>query len=225
MDTLLGRWCALCPNYYALQLQLNCSGYHAVLPVRRTSSTAQQLCVSDHTSVRLQFSSPVSIHAAPRLVIRVALVCSDCDEMVVLQKSSSSFGAFLDPVADKLMVCSVLALLCTKTFSTGLFAAAPWLMHASAVAIICREVAMSSLREHAASLGPDAASVVAVNKLGKYKTALQLVSLTLLLVAMNGGQSEVVQFGATVGPWALLGAAALTWQSFIAYLVALWRFL
>lgn len=123
------------------------------------------------------------------------------------------------------MVCSVLVLLCTKSFSAGLFATAPWLLHASSVAIICREVAMSALREYAAALGPKAQSVVAVNTLGKYKTALQLVSLSLLLVAMNGGEGALVQLGATVGPWTLLLATALTWQSFISYFAALWRFM
>lgn len=142
-----------------------------------------------------------------------------------MQNSSSSFGAFLDPVADKLMVCSVLVLLCTKAFTAGLFATAPWVLHASAVAIVCREVAMSALREYAAALGPKAQSVVAVNKLGKYKTALQLISLSLLLVAMNGGDGGLIQFGATVGPWTLLMATALTWQSFISYFAALWKFM
>lgn len=84
---------------------------------------------------------------------------------------------------------------------------------------------MSALREYAAALGPEAQSVVAVNKLGKYKTALQLVGLSCLLVAMNGGDGALVQIGATLGPWTLLIATALTWQSFISYLAALWRFM
>lgn len=142
-----------------------------------------------------------------------------------LQGATSSFGAFLDPVADKLMVCSVLILLCTKTFSAGLFATAPWALHSIAVAIICREVAMSALREWAASLGPAAQNVVAVSWIGKYKTALQLASLSLLLAAMNGGEGAVATFGAAVGPWGLIGAAILTVHSFTSYMVALSRFM
>lgn len=145
--------------------------------------------------------------------------------LCALQGATSSFGAFLDPVADKLMVCSVLVLLCTKTFPEGLFATAPWVLHSISVSIICREVAMSALREWAASLGPAASSVVAVSWVGKVKTTLQLASLSLLLVAMNGGDGAIASFGATVGPWGLIGAAVLTVHSFASYMVALLKFM
>ncbi|KAI5384551.1 Phosphoenolpyruvate carboxylase 4 [Lathyrus oleraceus] len=52
----------------------------------------------------------------------------------------SSFGAFLDPVADKLMVAATLVLLCTRPLDVGLFAQAPWLLPIPAIAIIGREV-------------------------------------------------------------------------------------
>ncbi|KAI5444537.1 Phosphoenolpyruvate carboxylase 4 [Lathyrus oleraceus] len=51
----------------------------------------------------------------------------------------SSFGAFLDPVADKLMVAATLVLLCTRPLDVGLFAQAPWLLPIPAIAIIGRE--------------------------------------------------------------------------------------
>lgn len=135
------------------------------------------------------------------------------------------FGAFLDPVADKLMVCTVLVLLCTKTFASGLFADVPSALPALASLVVCRELAMSALRELAASQGPAARGVVAVNWVGKYKTALQLVSLSMLLYAMNGGADDVTHTCALAGPWLLTAATALTVQSFAVYLAALFKFL
>lgn len=83
---------------------------------------------------------------------------------------------------------------------------------------------MSALREWAASLGPAASSVVAVSWIGKYKTALQLASLSLLLAAMNGGDGMLASVGAAVGPWGLIGAAILTVHSFTTYMVAMLKF-
>ena len=137
-----------------------------------------------------------------------------------VQNTHSTFGAFLDPVADKLMVCAVLVLLCTKTFATGAFAAYPHLLPCLAVAIVSRELAMSALREWAASAGPAARNLVNVSWVGKYKTTLQLVSLALLTYACNGGEGTLVEACAAAGPWLLIGAAALTLQSFAAYFVA-----
>ena len=79
-----------------------------------------------------------------------------------MQDASTAFGAFLDPVADKLMVGAVLVMLCTKSFDSGLFAAAPWLMSILSVTILSRELAMSSLREWAITCGPEARLAVAV---------------------------------------------------------------
>jgi len=84
----------------------------------------------------------------------------------------TSFGAFLDPVADKIMVATVLVLLSAKF---GLSVAL-----ASAI-IVCREIAISALREWMAMAGDS--STVAVGLQGKIKTALQMVSLSLLLYA------------------------------------------
>ncbi|THG03649.1 hypothetical protein TEA_016029 [Camellia sinensis var. sinensis] len=52
----------------------------------------------------------------------------------------SAFGAFLDPVADKLMVAATLVLLCTRPFEVPMFGQVPWLLTVPAIAIIGREV-------------------------------------------------------------------------------------
>lgn len=82
---------------------------------------------------------------------------------------TSSFGAFLDPVADKLMVCAaLLILLDLQRVDTFI-----------ALVIIGREITISALREWMAKIG--ASGSVAVNWLGKFKTAAQMVAIPCLL--------------------------------------------
>ncbi len=83
----------------------------------------------------------------------------------------SRFGAFLDPVADKLMVVAALVLLCAE--HGGMLLALP------AIIIIGREIAISALREWMAEIG--ARGKVAVSSLGKYKTIVQMVAIFALL--------------------------------------------
>ncbi|CAA0821209.1 CDP-diacylglycerol--glycerol-3-phosphate 3-phosphatidyltransferase 1- chloroplastic [Striga hermonthica] len=101
-------------------------------------------------------------------------------------KLGTQFGAFLDPVADKLMVAATLILLCTRPFEAGMFGQAPWLLTVPAIAIIGREITMSAVREWAASKDKKLLEAVAVNNLGKWKTASQMTALTILLAARDG---------------------------------------
>ena len=84
-------------------------------------------------------------------------------------KQTSSFGAFLDPVADKFLVCASLLIL----LEMGRVSAIVGLI------IIGREIAISALREWMAQIG--ASRSVAVHMLGKLKTAAQMSAITLLL--------------------------------------------
>jgi CDP-diacylglycerol--glycerol-3-phosphate 3-phosphatidyltransferase len=84
-------------------------------------------------------------------------------------KQTSSFGAFLDPVADKFLVCASLLIL----LEMGRVSATVGLI------IIGREIAISALREWMAQIG--ASRSVAVHMLGKLKTAAQMSAITLLL--------------------------------------------
>ena len=148
-----------------------------------------------------------------------------------LQGTVSAFGAFLDPVADKLMVATVLILLSTQALPAGPWQGNTWLIPVLAsgecsqldsrtrlssvaqlpccladipnhyccpaqvqrllttqkpangimalpAAIIGREIAMSALREWAASSSPEAHQAVAVSSWGKWKTALQVSAAT-----------------------------------------------
>nr|VFJ75666.1 MAG: CDP-diacylglycerol--glycerol-3-phosphate 3-phosphatidyltransferase [Candidatus Kentron sp. FW] len=85
---------------------------------------------------------------------------------------TSAFGAFLDPVADKLMVVVALVLL---VGSHG----TPWLAIPAAV-IIGREIVVSALREWMAELGQRA--TVAVATMGKFKTIFQMVAIFIMLL-------------------------------------------
>lgn len=105
----------------------------------------------------------------------------------------SAFGAFLDPVADKLIVCVALVLLVSRDGSL-------WLI-APACVIIGREIAISALREWLASTR--SRSRLAVSWPGKLKTLLQLTSLVLLLWAVPDLDEPLYVFGL-----GLLGVAA-----------------
>jgi len=118
----------------------------------------------------------------------------------------TAFGAFLDPVADKLMVAFVLVLIVQVQNSITLTLA-------SAI-IIGREITIASLREWMAELGQRA--TVKVSTLGKWKTTAQMVAITLLLYRED-------LFGLPInmmGYWLLYVAAILTLWSMIHYLMA-----
>jgi CDP-diacylglycerol--glycerol-3-phosphate 3-phosphatidyltransferase len=131
---------------------------------------------------------------------------------------SSEFGAFLDPVADKLMVATTLVLLCTRPPAMAWARVAPWLLPLPAIVIIGREITMSAVREWAASQGGDIHKTVAVNKLGKWKTVLQMVALTLLLANRNGGGGDALGIA---GVSLLYIAAGLALWSLVMYIRAM----
>ncbi|MFP4207556.1 MAG: CDP-diacylglycerol--glycerol-3-phosphate 3-phosphatidyltransferase [Wenzhouxiangella sp.] len=120
----------------------------------------------------------------------------------------SAFGAFLDPVADKLMVAAALILIVQRN---------PELLVAiSAAVIIGREITVSALREWMAALGEGAR--VKVAWAGKIKTVLQMVAIGFLLYAQDLLGLPVL----TIGIWLLVAAAILTIVSMISYLRAAW---
>ncbi|KAL5062128.1 hypothetical protein RYX36_023865 [Vicia faba] len=78
------------------------------------------------------------------------------------------------------MVAATLILLCTRPVKVAALAHAPWLLIIPSIIIIGREITMSALREWAASQGSKTLEAVAVNNLGKWKTATQMTALTIL---------------------------------------------
>ena len=121
---------------------------------------------------------------------------------------STSFGAFLDPVADKLMVATALILLIQQN-PTVLFAIA------SAI-IIGREITISALREWMAELGES--GLVKVTVFGKVKTGFQMTAISFLLY-----EDDIFIFPILLlGQLLLYTAAALTLWSMYTYIRAAW---
>ncbi|RCN56226.1 CDP-diacylglycerol--glycerol-3-phosphate 3-phosphatidyltransferase [Acidiferrobacter thiooxydans] len=128
---------------------------------------------------------------------------------------SSAFGAFLDPVADKLMVATALIMIVANPklhpplLSTSLFSVV-------VLVIIGREIAVSALREWMAEVGKRKS--VAVSVVGKFKTGVQMVAILLLLY-----ERPVIGVSAfRAGELLLYIAALLTLWSMGVYLKAAW---
>jgi CDP-diacylglycerol--glycerol-3-phosphate 3-phosphatidyltransferase len=116
---------------------------------------------------------------------------------------TSSFGAFLDPVADKFLVCASLLVL-VHLQRADVFVA---------LIIIGREIAISALREWMAQIG--ASKSVAVHMIGKVKTSVQMVAIPFLL--FDGLLFGVIDTKVW-GTWLIWISAVLTVWSMVYYL-------
>jgi CDP-diacylglycerol--glycerol-3-phosphate 3-phosphatidyltransferase len=125
-------------------------------------------------------------------------------------KQVTKLGAFLDPVADKLLVAFSLVIIVDEFGS--IYLAIP------AAIIISREILISALREWMAEIGKRTS--VAVNKMAKIKTAVQMTAIFILLLYRPGFSSLGLQvFGVIL----LYVASVLTLWSMIIYLKAAWQ--
>jgi len=120
----------------------------------------------------------------------------------------SPLGAFLDPVADKLIVAVALVLIVSQD--------PRWFVTLTAAVIIGREITVSALREWMAEIG--ARRKVAVSALGKYKTILQITGLSLMLFREPLLGLPVYDLGLVL----TIVAAVLTLWSMVAYMRAAW---
>ncbi|WP_291992758.1 CDP-diacylglycerol--glycerol-3-phosphate 3-phosphatidyltransferase [Candidatus Accumulibacter sp. ACC003] len=121
-------------------------------------------------------------------------------------QQTSAFGAFLDPVADKLMVAAALIVLVQLDRLDAILAAI----------IIGREITISALREWMAQIG--AHRSVAVSMIGKVKTAAQMVAIPLLLYHAPFAGVDV----SLAGTWLIYIAAVLTLWSMGYYMRMAW---
>jgi len=118
----------------------------------------------------------------------------------------TELGAFLDPVADKLLVCVALVMLLDLgRINAGI-----------AIIIIGREITISALREWMASIG--ARKSVAVNWMGKVKTAVQMLAIPMLLYHDPIGSFDCQYWGS----WMITLAAIQTFISMAYYLKQAW---
>ena len=157
------------------------------------------------------FYLPFKNHLLVAAAIFAAAVITDWVDGYLARKLGqvTAFGAFLDPVADKLMVAVALVLL-VERHDTHLFTLA-------ACVIIGREIVVSALREWMAELGERTS--VAVSYVGKVKTAFQMVAITgLLAIDPDTNEGWLLALCYVV----LYIAAVLTLWSMFIYLKAAW---
>jgi CDP-diacylglycerol--glycerol-3-phosphate 3-phosphatidyltransferase/cardiolipin synthase len=121
---------------------------------------------------------------------------------------TSRLGAFLDPVADKLIVAAALILIVSRD--------PRWFMAIAAIVIIGREIAISALREWMAEIG--ARGKIKVSPLGKYKTIMQIVGLSFLLFRQTLFGIPFYKMGIIL----IAIAVVLTLWSMIGYLRVAW---
>ncbi|MCP1660717.1 CDP-diacylglycerol--glycerol-3-phosphate 3-phosphatidyltransferase [Neisseria perflava] len=123
-------------------------------------------------------------------------------------KQTSDFGAFLDPVADKLMVAVALLLLVSLGRTYVIFA----------MIIIGREITISALREWMAQMGKR--SSVAVATIGKFKTAAQMAAILMLIIGLEDFHGfDLIFFGNIL----MFIASVLTLWSMFYYLKMAWK--
>ena len=151
-------------------------------------------------------------HTATAILFTLGAVTDLLDGYLARRLGQTSpFGAFLDPVADKLLVAVALVLLVQHD-------PRPWLAVAAAV-IIGREIVISALREWMAELGKR--TKVAVSYVGKVKTTAQMVAIILMLYRDPLGSFPIYEVGMVL----LYGAAFLTLWSMVVYLRSAWPLL
>jgi len=152
--------------------------------------------------------TPFEKSVASTVVFVIAAITDWCDGYLARRwNQTSAFGAFLDPVADKLMVAGALLVLVQLNRVNALVA----------FIIIGREIAISALREWMAQIG--ASRSVAVSSLGKVKTIAQMIAIPMLLYF-----DVVFGFLDTRfwGDYLLYMAAVLTVWSMLYYLRKAW---
>ncbi|HEY3730297.1 MAG TPA: CDP-diacylglycerol--glycerol-3-phosphate 3-phosphatidyltransferase [Steroidobacteraceae bacterium] len=143
------------------------------------------------------------------LIFAVAAITDSLDGYLARRLGQTTrLGTFLDPVADKLIVAVALVLIVSRD-------PRPLIVLMAAV-IIGREIAISALREWMAGIGQRTA--VAVSRIGKYKTILQMTGLSMLLFRDDLIGLPIYR----IGIWLTAIAAALTLISMALYLRAAW---
>lgn len=159
------------------------------------------------------------VYITASVIFAIACITDWFDGYLARQwNQTTPFGAFLDPVADKLIVAVALVLLVGSHSRVIHGTMVNLCLTLSAIIIVGREIVVSALREWMAELG--ARANVAVSKLGKWKTAAQMLALVILLA--NPPQ---LTFWVIIGYILLTIAAVLTIWSMIHYLMTAWPYL
>ncbi len=152
---------------------------------------------------------PQTVNWTPAVIFAAAAVTDWFDGFLArLWKQTSDFGAFLDPVADKLMVAVALLLLVSLNRTYVIFA----------MIIIGREITISALREWMAQMGKRGS--VAVATIGKLKTTAQMAAILLLLIGLENFHGfDLILIGNIL----MFIASVLTIWSMFYYLKMAWK--
>lgn len=164
----------------------------------------------------LIFYLPFTWSNLAAVVVFVSAAITDWLDGFIARRTGqlTSFGAFLDPVADKLMVATALVLLVQQ--DAQLFVAPKGVFAIAAAIIIGREIAISALREWMADMGEKGR--VTVSGVGKAKTIFQMTSIAMLLYRSDIAGIPI----ALLGEILLYLAAGLTLWSMWVYLHSAW---
>jgi CDP-diacylglycerol--glycerol-3-phosphate 3-phosphatidyltransferase len=162
-------------------------------------------------------------HVAAAVIFALACVTDWLDGYLArIMKLSTKLGAFLDPVADKLMVSIALVLIVGEpqfqyvSLPSKVYSVPIAIITIPAAIIVSREIVVSALREWMAEIGKRTS--IAVSHLGKIKTTVQMISVTILLYC----NPRTNAFIAITGYVLLYVAAVLTIWSMVLYLKAAW---
>jgi len=153
--------------------------------------------------------APETVNWTAAIIFALAAVTDWFDGFLArLWKQTSDFGAFLDPVADKLMVATALLLLVSLGRTYVIFA----------IIIIGREITISALGGWMAQMGKR--NSVAVATIGKFKTTAQMLAILLLLAGMKDfyGFNLIL-----IGNILMFIASVLTLWSMFYYLKMAWQ--
>jgi len=172
----------------------------------------------------LVFYLPVNYaHLVAAILFALACLTDWLDGYIARSfKLSTRLGAFLDPVADKLMVSTVLVLLVGEpqfqfiSLHSAVYAMPVAVITIPAAIIVSREIIVSALREWMAEIGKRTS--VAVSNLGKIKTAIQMLALIVLLYCDATTNALIVIMGYVL----LYVAAVLTIWSMMIYIKTAW---
>lgn len=130
-----------------------------------------------------------------------------------LLKAQSSLGRFLDPIADKLLVAAAILML-VHFGDIGKYDII------AAIAILCREIMVSGLREYLAEINVS----VPVTRLAKFKTAVQMAAISLLLLGVEGPSFDEVEAVTEVTLTEFLGRVCL-WISAVLTIITGYAYL
>ena len=164
------------------------------------------------------FFLPYSWTNVACVIIFVAAAVTDIADGAIARSTgqTSRFGAFLDPVADKIMVSTALVLLVAQYSDPAEVVAHPAVFAIAAAIIIGREITISALREWMSEIGESAR--VQVSGIGKLKTIFQMTAIGFLLYREDLLFLPV----SLIGELLLYTAAALTLWSMWSYLKSAW---